>query len=515
VRLAMLPLEPGPNQASLAESISREAAAQLLRLKGGTRARLSVIPWSDVIGRHVNNVEKARAALGATHVLRGTVNMENDKVVVHAFLTDARTQANNGEWKAEYAPGEVRYAPVAMAGMVTAGLRLPALAITSVNAAANQNYLAGLAYTRRNSTVDKALPLLESAVAADPDSPLTWAGLADAQWFKYFTTKDPAWLDRTSESLRQAQGRNPDLLRVHIITGLLRANAGLYEQAEAEYQRALELDPANSEAYRRLGQIYERNGQLDRALAAFRRAVELDPGYFKPYQDLGTYYLNRGDSSQALLQFQECVRLAPDEPDTHWAFGLAYYNLGRFAEAERELRLAIGLGETPTALNSLASTLMRQGKDRDAIPYLTRALSRFPDRYLWWMNLGTAYRRTNQAAESEKAYRRSLDLAEKEAARDPRDGAVRARLAFLSARLGDRPRAASEIAQALRLFPEDEATQDLAVQTYEALGRREDALAILRTSSDQVLADAARWPDLADLHQDSRFQELVAMRKIK
>ena len=80
-----------------------------------------------------------------------------------------------------------------MAGMVTAALRLPPPADEpGERQAAKQDYRAGLAYTRRNSTVDKALPLLEHAVAADPDSPLTWAGLAEAQWFKYFITKDPA-----------------------------------------------------------------------------------------------------------------------------------------------------------------------------------------------------------------------------------------------------------------------------------------------------------------------------------
>lgn len=153
-----------------------------------------------------------------------------------------------------------------------------------MNAAAKKDYEAGLAYTRRNSTVDKALPLLERAVAADPDSPLTWAGLAEAQWFQYYITKDQGWLDRTSESLRQAQERNLDLAPVHRAAGLPLANAGHYEQAEAEYLRAIDLEPANGDAYRRLGQVYDNSGRLDEALAAFQKAVEREPGYFKTYR---------------------------------------------------------------------------------------------------------------------------------------------------------------------------------------------------------------------------------------
>jgi Flp pilus assembly protein TadD len=116
---------------------------------------------------------------------------------------------------------------------------------------------------------------------------------------------------------------------------------------------------------------------------------------------------------------------------------------------------------------------------------------------------------------SKQANERSLELAEKELAGDPRDGLVRSRVAYLCARLGNRTRAESEIAQALRLSPDDANARDMAVDVYEALGRRDDALAILRASSDDVLLEAVRWPDLAGLHQDSRFQQLLASRQIK
>src|SRR5439155_4077259 len=148
-----------------------------------------------------------------------------------------------------------------LAGMVTGALRLPALA-AAVNAAAQQDYIAGRAYTRRNSTIDAALPLLERAVAADPDSPLTHAALAEAQWLKAFLTRDPVWLTRAADSERQAEYRNPDLAPVHRIAGLLKANPGWYEQAAAEYRRAIELEPAISDAHRRPGRVYESHNQL-------------------------------------------------------------------------------------------------------------------------------------------------------------------------------------------------------------------------------------------------------------
>jgi hypothetical protein len=60
------------------------------------------------------------------------------------------------------------------------------------------------------------------------------------------------------------------------------------------------------------------------------------------------------------------------------------------------------------------------------------------------------------------------------------------------------------------LAPNDTYVLRMAAKTYEALGRRDDTLAVLAASPPEVRADLGRWPDLADLHSDSRFQKLLA-----
>ena len=133
---------------------------------------------------------------------------------------------------------------MALAGMVTGTFHLPALNKTAaMSARGQQYYLDGLAYMRRDSSVNSALDAMQKAVAADPDSPLTHAGNAEAWWWKYFVTKDKKYLSLAEDSLREAQRRNEDLAPVHRVAGLLSANKGQYEQAVNEYQRAIELEP--------------------------------------------------------------------------------------------------------------------------------------------------------------------------------------------------------------------------------------------------------------------------------
>ena len=152
---------------------------------------------------------------------------------------------------------------------------------------------------------------------------------------------------------------------------------------------------------------------------------------------------------------------------------------------------------------------MYQRRDRDAIPYILRALQLGTGQYRWWTNLGTAYRRLDRVSESRRAYRRGLALAEADIAENPRNGTVRAYLAYLCAQVGDRGRAESELVQALQQSPNDAETLSTAALTYEALGRRNDTLAVLAASPTAIVADLGRWPDVADLHRDPRFLKLL------
>ncbi len=498
IALAMRPLDAAADAAPLAAQLSRDTAAQLARIRGGKRARFKV----------------ASSAGSASHILRGNLRRDEGKLVLHVYVTDTHTGADIGDHEFTYLPAELRYAPVAMSAVVTNALHLPHPPSPPVNDAARQDYQSGFAFTRRNSTIDRALPLLQRAVEADPDSPLTWAALAEGQWIKFFVTQDRAILEAVQESVRQAQNRDLDLAPVHRVAGLLRNNGGSYEQAQAEYLRAIELDP-DGDAYRRLGAAYQRAGKSDQALTAYQKAAQLDPGYFKAHQALGSYYLEHENRAEAIAELQKCAALAPDEPDVRYALGTVFYNEGRYAEAEQELRAALALGETPRAFNNLAMALMRQGKDRDSIDVLVRGLDRYPDRWLWWLNLGDMHRRTGAPENARVAYRRSLDLLEKEIAGDLRKSEVRAHLAYVCARLGERDRALSEIRQALQVLPGTTDTRLTAVWTYEALSRREDSIQLLKDSTDEVLKGTLRLGDLADLRQDSRFQQLITSRGIQ
>jgi tetratricopeptide (TPR) repeat protein len=230
---------------------------------------------------------------------------------------------------------------------------------------------------------------------------------------------------------------------------------------------------------------------------------------------LGTFYFNRGDYEEAVRQRKRMVELVPDMPDAHYALAAPYLNMGRYADVEYELNVAINYQETARAMEGLGLSRMYQGLDREAIPYFQRAIKIGPPTSLYYINLGTVLRRANFPREAEQAYRNGLDLSEIALARNPKDGYEESCLAYLCARLGDQRRSESEAARALQGSAGAINVRWMVALTYEALGQHDRTLAIIKDAPGSVLDRLNRFPDLAELRADSRFQQLLVSHHIQ
>jgi serine/threonine-protein kinase len=519
VRLGILPfnvVNSDPEAIALSQGLLIDTGNRLNRLKTGRTRRITVIPLGDALQNKVDQPAKARTLLGATYVLNGEFRKEGERISVSAHLIDATSLTHAEDRQYTYSPNELPNMPVALAGMVTGTLRLPPLDLSpTVNAAAYPYYSEGVALARSNPGVDRALSLLQRAVDLDPNSPLTHAKLAEAQWLKYTTSNSPEWQAKALASLKDAEQRNPDVADVRLVSGMIQDAFGHYVQAETDMRRVIELDPNNGDAWRQLGKVYEDRGQSNLALTAYLKAIDLQPGYFKNYRQLGYFHYRRGEYEEAVRQRKRVVELLPDLADAHYELGAAYINLARYSDAEYELNLALGIQETANTFLGLAGLRVYQGQDREAIPYIQRAIAIGPATSLYYMDLGTAFRRSGSRRQADDAYRKGLDLAESALSQNPSDGYERSCLAYLCARLGDGRRAASEIAQALRMSGDAINVRWIAVQTYQALGQRDRALALLQDAPASILDRINRFPDLADLRSDPRFLQLLASHHVQ
>jgi Flp pilus assembly protein TadD len=361
-----------------------------------------------------------------------------------------------------------------------------------------------------DDTIDQGIANLEKAAVKDPDAAVIFASLAEADWMKRILTGDDAWLERSREASRQAELRYPDTGTGHRAAGLLHVSAGRFEEAEAELSRAVELEPANAENFRRLAFVYQRNNQDEQALISLRKAVDLQPNYYKNQYNLGDFFLHQARYREAVEHLEETVKLTPGNMAARFDLAMAYTDSGKFEDARRQVNYLLQLGKSDSARFQWAKILMYEGKDREAIPYLREALKIKPSDHIYLMHLGIAQRRTGDRAESLVTMRKALALAERKLALNARDAATRSFLGYYCSQLGQRDRAESDAAQAIQLAPKGQDVIWMTVLTFEALGERDAALAKLRLAPVEMLGDLKRWPDMADLTADPRFIELLA-----
>jgi tetratricopeptide (TPR) repeat protein len=81
-------------------------------------------------------------------------------------------------------------------------------------------------------------------------------------------------------------------------------------EAEAEYRRALELDPARWRAFMGLGRCHEENGRYEDAIACFERAKDLSEGIPNATGALGHAYARAGRTDDAHRLLDELDELA-------------------------------------------------------------------------------------------------------------------------------------------------------------------------------------------------------------
>lgn len=511
VRLVVLPSKGPADTAVMAGGVLQDVSDRIGHLRSGRRP-VAVVSPSEAINNNVRTPEQAKQVLHATHALETTAHREGDNLVVQGSLVDLNTQVAVRTFSGRYAPATVGSIPEALAGAVSASLRLHGPTTAEVlSQPATVFYDRGLYLLRSDAqSFDEAIQQFQQAARLDSQSSLPLAGLAEANIMKFQATRTDASLEDAQRFLSAAESLNPDSVSVRLAAGLLHQTTGQYEKALEDFRRVQDLEPRNAEAFLRSASVYNALDMPDKAVEDYSKAIELEPDYYKPYQRLGAFYYYRGRYREAAEQFRKTIDRAPGlfEPYTDLAAALS--DLGRNEEAEQALLASLKLRETANAWNNLGAIRAYESRDADAVAYYTRAVRLDPGAYEYWLNLGDSNRRTGHLADATRAYRKGMNLALAELKDNPRLGLTRAYVAYLAARLGDAERGQDEIRQALQLSPGDNKVIRKAVLTYEALGQRDQAIQVLSGATPELFQELDRQPDLADFRQDIRFKQVVA-----
>ena len=129
--------------------------------------------------------------------------------------------------------------------------------------------------------------------------------------------------------------------------GLENLQKGRYEQAVADFTRALELLPGTAEAYSGRGWALEKLKRYDQALADYSKLIEINPRSPAAYVSRGHVYLDLKRYDEAMQDFSKAIELKPDVAASYVARCDVYLLKGfhdrAIADCSRAVELAPGM----------------------------------------------------------------------------------------------------------------------------------------------------------------------------
>ncbi len=125
-------------------------------------------------------------------------------------------------------------------------------------------------------------------------------------------------------------------------TSILESNP---KQAESLLQKAIELDPANAEAFYNLGKLYTSKKEYAKAIQSYDKAIDLDPSSPDAFFNLGFLYYGRKDYPKAEALFLKVTELQPTYLDE------AYFNLAVVQNLQGKKEESIGNLERALEVN--------------------------------------------------------------------------------------------------------------------------------------------------------------------
>ncbi|HEV2728894.1 MAG TPA: hypothetical protein VGV15_02585, partial [Terriglobales bacterium] len=349
--LAVLPftnVTADPNTEYLSDGITESLIASLTHVPElKVKSRNSVFRYK---GKDVD-VQKAGNELGVSALVSGRVTPHGDNVEVSAELTDVRD--NTEIWGQHYSgkSADIILLQQQIAGDLAEKLRskLSTSEKQQVTKQGTQNpeayelYLKGRYSWNKRTAVDlaAAISYFNQAIAKDPGYALAYSGLADAYSVlpNYGGTPSETF-PKSNAAARRALELDATLAHPHAVLG---TNEMAYDWdfagGEAEYKKALELDPNDATAHQWYGQdIGSIGGREQESIAEINRAHQLDP--LSPIIGVvvGNVHVSARQYDEAIVICKKAASENPTFASAHNCLSAAYWGKRMYPQIIEELR---------------------------------------------------------------------------------------------------------------------------------------------------------------------------------
>ncbi|MDJ0554863.1 MAG: tetratricopeptide repeat protein [Microcoleaceae cyanobacterium MO_207.B10] len=169
------------------------------------------------------------------------------------------------------------------------------------------------------------------------------------------------------------------------------------------HHQTITLQQDAVEAYNRLAQMLQKQGQAAEAWQWYKKALSIAPNNPEIYKNLGNLYGQQHQWEEAIKCYQKAQQIQPNSPDIYRDLATAFSHIGKQAEAAEYWEQAYSLEpETATAEEHLilGNTLLQMNLVERAISCYCNAIKINPNLTAAYQNLGEALKLNSDAKPS-------------------------------------------------------------------------------------------------------------------
>jgi serine/threonine-protein kinase len=328
------------------------------------------------------NAKSVGRELGVHGVVTGRISQRGDNISINIELIDTRDDTQ--VWGEQYnrPMSDLPTLQEEIARQVSEKLqhRLSGEAERRVsrrytdNAEAYQLYLKGRFYwnKRTEEGLTKATAYFNEALEKDPTYALACTGLADcyALLYEYSPDHPKDLYAKAKAAAERAIALDDSLAEAHTSLAAAYEYEWNWSQAEAQYARAIELNPNYDTAHHWYSAYLISRKRFDEAIRESRRALELDPLSLIINTALGRALHCAGQHDRAIEQLRKTLELDPNFAEAHFQLGLAYEGRGSYDEAIQAFERFKELSGDESAKAWVARVYAESGKRSQAIKIL-------------------------------------------------------------------------------------------------------------------------------------------------
>src|SRR5262245_33071424 len=317
--IAVLPfadMSPARDQDYLCDGVAEEIINALTHVRG---LRVAARSASFQFRGPAVDVREAGRQLGVAALLEGSIRKADHRLRITVQLVEVADGYHRWSQRFDRTLDDVFAIQDEIAEAVVASLRAgdlsererAALRRPPTTSEAYEYFLRGRHYLPRmtHPDLERSRAMFARAIELDGGYGPAWAGLATvhATLYEWFGARDED-LEAAERASRRALELAPALAEAHTARGFALSLSRDYDEAEREFEKAIEINPHSFDAYYYFGRSSFARGAIKRSADLFRAAADARQEDFQSPSLLAQSLRMLGQLEEARAANQECIR---------------------------------------------------------------------------------------------------------------------------------------------------------------------------------------------------------------